>query len=66
MLKLGVYQQGINWDWPRVREFWLAADRLGFDAGWMMDNVVYPDTTTGQMPGCLGNLDCSFGIGRNH
>ncbi len=49
MIKLGVYQQGINWDWNRVRDFWVAADRLGFDAGWMMDNVVYPDSTTGEM-----------------
>ncbi|NIB38413.1 LLM class flavin-dependent oxidoreductase [Pseudomaricurvus alkylphenolicus] len=42
-MKVGVYQHGINWSWEKVKEYWLTVDKLGFDAGWMMDNGVYPD-----------------------
>ncbi len=49
MIKLGLYQHGINWNWEKVRDYWLEADRLGFHSGWRMDNVVYTDLDSGRM-----------------
>ena len=49
MIKLGLYQHGINWDWEKLRDYWLEADRLGFYSGWMMDNVVYADLDSDSM-----------------
>ena len=49
MIKLGVYQHGINWNWEKVRGYWLEADRLGFYSGWMMDNVVYAELDSDKM-----------------
>ena len=49
MIKLGLYQHGINWNWEKVRDYWLEADRLGFYSGWMMDNVVYADLDSDRM-----------------
>lgn len=49
MAEIGVYQQGINWSWEKLRSYWKCVDELGFDAGWMMDNVVYPDAVTDKM-----------------
>lgn len=48
-MKIGLYQHGMNWDWGKVRDYWLEADKLGFYSGWMMDNVVYEDLQTGDM-----------------
>ena len=41
MTRIGFYQHGIDWSYPELRDYWVEAERLGFDAGWMMDNVVY-------------------------
>jgi len=48
-MKIGLYQHGISWDWEKIRDYWLEADKLGFYSGWMMDNVVYADLDTGNM-----------------
>ena len=49
MLKIGLYQHGINWSWEQVRAYWLEADKLGFYSAWMMDNCVLPDLDNGTM-----------------
>lgn len=49
MTEFGVYQHGIGWTYEQLRDYWLEADRLGFEYGWMMDNVVAPNPNTGEM-----------------
>lgn len=46
MTKFGVYQAGIGWDFEQIRDYVVAAEELGFDAYWTMDNVVliHPET----------------------
>lgn len=39
--EIGVYQPGMGWSYEQLREFYVEADKLGFDSAWMMDNVVY-------------------------
>jgi alkanesulfonate monooxygenase SsuD/methylene tetrahydromethanopterin reductase-like flavin-dependent oxidoreductase (luciferase family) len=41
MPEIGFYQPGMGWSYDQLREFWVEADNLGFDSGWMMDNVTY-------------------------
>ena len=52
-MKIGLYQHGMNWDWGKVRDYWLEADKLGFYSGWMMDNVVYEDLKDRKMNPCV-------------
>ena len=42
MTEVGFTQNGIGWDYQRMRDFWVEADRLGFDSGSLMDNSVFP------------------------
>jgi len=49
MTKIGVFQSGVGWSYNELRDYWVEADRLGFDSAWMMDNVVYPHPVTHEM-----------------
>ena len=42
MTGIGFMQNGINWDYQRFRDYWVEADRLGYDMGCLMDNCVFP------------------------
>lgn len=42
MVTFGVYLNGIGTPWAEFRDEWRQAERLGFDVGWTMDNVVGP------------------------
>jgi len=41
MLEIGFYQPGMGWSYEQLRDFWVEGENLGFDYGWMMDNVTY-------------------------
>ena len=41
MTKIGLYQHEVNGRWEKLRDYWLEADRLGYDNAWMMDNTVF-------------------------
>ncbi len=41
MPEIGFYQPGMGWSYEQLRDFWVEAENLGFDYGWMMDNVTY-------------------------
>ena len=49
MTKIGLYQHEVNGRWEKLRDYWLEADRLGYDNAWMMDNTVFPDRESGGM-----------------
>lgn len=42
MTQIGFMQNGINWNYRQMRDFWVEADLLGFDMGCLMDNGVFP------------------------
>jgi len=42
MTEIGFTQNGAGWSYQQMRDFWVEADRLGFDSGSVMDNSVYP------------------------
>jgi alkanesulfonate monooxygenase SsuD/methylene tetrahydromethanopterin reductase-like flavin-dependent oxidoreductase (luciferase family) len=49
-VKVGLFLTGLDMTWSELLPLWLAADELGFDSAWMMDNVVGPlpvDPATG-------------------
>ena len=39
--KIGFCQPGMGWSWEQLRDFWIEAEKLGFDSGTMMDNLIY-------------------------
>ena len=39
--KIGFCQPGMGWSWPQLRDFWVEGEKLGFDSGTMMDNLIY-------------------------
>jgi hypothetical protein len=41
MPEIGFYQPGMGWSYEQLRDFWVEGENLGFDYGWMMDNVTY-------------------------
>ncbi|RLA40045.1 MAG: hypothetical protein DRR06_18085, partial [Gammaproteobacteria bacterium] len=48
MTSIGFCQNGMGWSWEQIRDFWVEAEKLGFENGTMMDNNIYtgpPDDT---------------------
>lgn len=41
MVKIGFCQPGMGWTYDQMRDFWVEGDKLGFDSGTMMDNLIY-------------------------
>jgi alkanesulfonate monooxygenase SsuD/methylene tetrahydromethanopterin reductase-like flavin-dependent oxidoreductase (luciferase family) len=41
MVKIGFYQVGLGWSYKQLRDYWVEADKLGFDSGHIMDNTIY-------------------------
>lgn len=41
-MRVGVFFAGFDMEWPDFRRLWTAAEALGFDSGWTMDNVIGP------------------------
>ena len=39
--RIGFCQPGMGWSWEQLRDFWVEGERLGFDSGTMMDNLIY-------------------------
>ena len=39
--KIGFCEPGMGHSWTELRDFWVEAERLGFESGTMMDNLIY-------------------------
>ncbi len=49
-MEVGVYIPGHSWPYPAFRDAFVEAERLGFDAGWTMDNSVGAMETIRELP----------------
>ena len=49
-MEVGVYIPGHSWSYPEFRHAFVEAERLGFDAGWTMDNNVGAAETLRDLP----------------
>ena len=50
MAEFGVYVNGLGGNYQEAKELWIAAEELGYDYLWMMDNIVGPEPYTQEAP----------------
>lgn len=47
MAKIGIDQTDwTGWSFPKLKEFWVEIDAMGYDSSWVADNVVWYDNVT--------------------
>lgn len=50
MADFGIYLNGLGGNYQEAKELWIAAEELGYDYLWMMDNIVGPEPYTPEAP----------------